>query len=68
VCVCVYVCMWCFCMCGVCMYVCGVCVCVWVVCVCDHKTLPLCSVLGHFNEVHAVLDPFCDCRLIHACV
>jgi hypothetical protein len=39
-------------------------VCVFV---CGHKTLPLFSVLGQFNVIHTVLDPFCDC-LIHAFV
>jgi hypothetical protein len=48
---------------------CHVCVCVvCVLCVCGHKTLPLYSVLGEFNVVHAVLVPFCDCCLIHAFV
>ena len=35
---------------------------------CGHKTLPLYSHLSQFNVVRAVLDPFCDCCLIHAFV
>jgi hypothetical protein len=37
------------------------------VCVCS-QDFALYPVLGKFNVVYAVLDPFCDCHFIHACV